>query len=250
MSVSRSDRDPVLLVALPERSTPAIRILFPEHVTVRRQGQPEHLYRFDEGAPPVQWHRNGNAVEYERDLPHGIHMLARATLADDGVLFHYEFANRSGIAYDMITALTDPRMQSVFHDPRLERTYVHGAAGFALLAERPVSGDSRYLASFRWPVPQRLVERRDDGITYVNRSRPVDEPLIATLSSDRTWIVASFARDAGNVWSNPALTCQHVDREIPLPAHATAVAETKMLVMRGSLDDARRREVAERSALR
>jgi len=39
----------------------------------------------------------------------------------------------------------------------------------------------------------------------------VDEPLIVTLSTDRKWIVASFIRATGNVWSNPELTCQHVD---------------------------------------
>jgi len=31
-------------------------------------------------------------------------MLAQATLADDGVLLHYEFLNRSNLAYDMIAA--------------------------------------------------------------------------------------------------------------------------------------------------
>ena len=61
-------------------------------------------------------------------------MLARATLQDDGVLFHYEFENRSGVDYTMITAVTDPRMTGVFHDVRLERTYVHRKDGFALLA--------------------------------------------------------------------------------------------------------------------
>jgi len=59
---------------------------------------------------------------------------------------------------------------------------------------------SRYLASFTWPVPQQRIEVRD-GITHYNKSRAVDEPLIATLPTDGKWVVASFARTTGNVWS-------------------------------------------------
>ncbi len=42
--------------------------------------------------------------------------------------------NNSRVAYDMIYAPTDPRLTSIFHDVRLERTYVHHADGFDLLA--------------------------------------------------------------------------------------------------------------------
>jgi len=28
-------------------------------------------------------------------------------------------------------------------------------------------------------------------------------PFIATVSTDKAWGIASFARTAGNVWSNP-----------------------------------------------
>jgi hypothetical protein len=57
---------------------------------------------------------------------------------------------------------------------------------------------ARYLASFTWPVPPRRVEYRGDGITYYNTRRRVDEPFIATVSSDTAWVVASFTRSTGN----------------------------------------------------
>src|SRR5262245_4607472 len=78
-----------LRITLP-RAT--IEVLFPEHVTALRHGatEAEHLYMSTTGSAPV-WRRSASALEYERDLPHDIHMLARATLQDDGVLFHYEF---------------------------------------------------------------------------------------------------------------------------------------------------------------
>lgn len=159
----------------------------------------------------------------------------------------------------MIYAVTDPRLTGMFHDVRLERTYVHRADGFDLLASEAPSRvtmpldqwlPSRYLASFRWPVPAERVEHRDDGITYYNASVPVDEPFIATLSIDREWVVASFARETGNVWSNPELTCQHVDPETSLLPRGEAAVEVKLLILRGSLDDALQQAVQQRRLLK
>jgi len=89
-------------------------------------------------------------LQYEKDFQGGLHMLARATLEDDGVRFRYEFVNRSEISYEMIYAPTDPRLTSIFHDVRLERTYVHHKDGFDLLAsETPgqVDHTSRSMAT-------------------------------------------------------------------------------------------------------
>jgi hypothetical protein len=40
------------------------------------------------------------------------------------------------------------------------------------------------------------------------------------------------------VWTNPELTCQHVDPAAPLPAGGTVALEVKLFVMRGSIADA------------
>jgi hypothetical protein len=109
---------------------------------------------------------------------------------------------------------------------------------------------ARYLVSFTWPVPARLVERRDDGITYYNKSRVVDQPFIATLSTEGGWLVASFTRNTGNVWSNPELTCQHVDPQTSLKPEQQAILEVKILVLRGSLQDALRRAIRQRQSLK
>lgn len=79
---------------------------------------------------------------------------------------------------------------------------------------------------------------------------PVDVPFIATLSADRTWVVASFARETGTVWSNPQLTCQHVDPQTSLLPGQPATLEVKLLVLRGSLDDALQRAVRQRDSLK
>jgi hypothetical protein len=181
------------------------------------------------------------------ELKSQVHMLARATLESDGVRYHYEFVNRSSVDYDMLQAISDPRLfQSIFRDLRLERTYVHRKNGFELLASdmparltMPLDQwlPSRYLDSYTWAVPppeKRAV--KDEGITYYNASRPVDEPFLATVSGDGKWIAATWNPDAGNVWTNPDLTCQHADSETSLKSGGTASLEVKTFVFKGTLE--------------
>jgi hypothetical protein len=108
---------------------------------------------------------------------------------------------------------------------------------------------SRYLASFTWHVPRQRVEGRTDGIGYYTKSRRVDEPLLATVSRDGKWVVASFTRTTGNVWSNPELTCQHVDPQTSLAPNQRAVLEVKILIFQGSLDQALQKAISQRSTL-
>jgi hypothetical protein len=267
MIVSPANSEPTLrlLLAGDGDAQIAADVIFPEHVSARKHGSTdvEHLYLFRPGQHEDRpaWRRVGQSLEYEADLKEGIHLLARATLEADGVLFHYEFVNLTGQAYDMIYAVTDPRMGvgSVFHDARLERTYVHRKEGFVLLgAETPERLTepmnewlpARYLASYTWPVPALLKDKRGDGITYYNTSWRVDEPMIATVSSDGKWVFASFTRTVGNVWSNPELTCQHVDPEVSLAAMGKSVVEVKELVFAGSLEIALTLVDAQKGALR
>ncbi len=264
LSIVEEDSDPALRVLLPSQSSSKAEmvVLFPEHVTAKKRGavEAEHLYLFRPGEqnPGPTWRKKGSSYEYERDFPGNIHMLARAMFEDDGVLFHYEFENRSDVDYAMITAVTDPRMTGVFHDLRLERTYVHRKDGFRLLAAdtpgrltMPMKEwlPVRYLDSYTWPIPAQRVERRADGITYYNASQPVDEPMIATVSSDQKWIAASFTKMTGNVWSNPELTCQHVDPERPLPPRAKVGWDVKFLVFEGTLDQALEKVKGQRPSL-
>lgn len=263
--VAEENTQPTVRIVLPGRSLrdQTIEVLFPEHVTVRKHGgtDAEHLYLFQSGktGEPVVWRRDGQSLQYEKDLKGDIHLTAIATLESDGVLFHYEFTNSSEVAYDMVWAPLDPRLTSIFHDVRLERTYVHLKDGFQLLASEtpdrltmPLDKwlPARYKASFTWPIPPQLVEHGKDGITYYNKSQPVDEPMVATLSEDHKWVVVSFSHTAGNVWSNPELTCQHVDEEKPMGPGQKTVLEVKLLVFAGSLDEALAKVVKQRNAVK
>ena len=243
---------PTLRIVLPDRPTSdrSIEVIFPEHATIRKRGSADarQLYMWQPGrfGERPRWRRWMQSLEYERSLPGDVHMLARATLETDGVRFQFRFRNRSDTTYDLVYAPIDPRLTADFHDVRLERTYVHHSDGFDLLASETPSRltmaldrwlPARYLASFTWPIPAQRVEERD-GIAYYNKSRAVDAPFIATLSRDGRWVIASFTRNTGNVWSNPELTCQHVDPQARLSPGGDAILETKILFVRGSLDDA------------
>jgi hypothetical protein len=263
ISVDAAGADPALLVTVPDRpqTTPSAKILFPEHLTVRARGHvdAQHLYLYRPGRHPnpPHWIKRGNSLEYQTDF-NRIHLLARASLAEDGIVFHYEFVNHSPVDYDMITAITDPRFHAVFYDPRLERTYIHRSGGFSLLASEtparltlPLTNwfPLRYLASYTAPIPTARVQHRADGITYYYNSQPIDQPMLATLSPDGAWVEATFSRNSGNVWTNPELTCQHADPERPLPHAARTAYEVKILIFRGSLDDALRKALAQRESL-
>ena len=264
LRVADENTYPTLRIVLPGHPTSdrAIEVIFPEHVTVRPRGRADatQLVLFQPGQSGERplWRRSGRSLEYERHLPGAVHMLARATLEEEGVRFHFRLSNQSDTTYDLIWAPIDPRLTSVFHDVRLERTYVHHTDGFDLLASETPSRvtmplnqwlPARYLASFTWPIPSQRVERRD-GLTYYNKSRAVDAPFIATLSQDGRWVIASFTRHTGNVWSNSALTCQHVDPQAALSPGEEAILETKVLVVRGSLEDVFKMAMQQRDSLK
>lgn len=252
--VVEENASPMLRMLLSSQpvSDRGIEVVFPEHVTVREQGksEAEHLYLFQTGGRGNRpaWRRVGQSLEYDMELKTQVHMLARAALESDGVRYRYDFVNRSSVNYEMLQAITDPRLRySTFQDVRLERTYVHHKDGFDLLGSETPSRltmpenewlPCRYLAPFTWPVVPRRVEQTQDGITWHHKSRRVDEPFIATVSKDGKWIVATCTRETGNVWVNPELTCQHADPQTTLEAGGKASLEVKTFVFRGTLKQA------------
>jgi hypothetical protein len=251
--VANEYADPSLWLSVPYEASgqDAVLVLLPEHVTVRRRGtsEAEHLYlwRPEQSGSRPNWRKVRNVLQYETEFAPGIHFLAQVSVEPDGVLYHYEFVNRSDVDFDSVQAVTDPRMISpLFHDVRLERTYVHDAQGFGLLAsdspERltmPLGQwlPNRYRISYAWPAEEIRVQKQADGITFLDASKRADEPVMATVSTDHRWIMATFSRNPGNLWTNPELTCQHADPEFALPRHSEGTVEEKTLFFRGTLQE-------------
>ncbi len=257
LMVAQESASPRLRILVPEESdsTQEIEVEFPEHVwgRDRKTKEIERLYAETPIGKPRPnlvtkfsgWRREENALLYEMDLKNEVTMRAQATLEPDGVRYSYIFTNHSATEYEELQAVTDPRLRGMFQDVFLERTYVHRAGRFELLAsdtpERLRMTEAewlpcRYLDSYEWPVPpaDKRVQKKE-GITYYNASRPVDEPFLATVSKDGRWIVATYTLHTGNVWSNPELTCQHADPSTELNPGETKRVGLKTFVFRGSL---------------
>lgn len=266
LAVDEQNDLPALRIFLPGQpdSDPGIFVLFPEHVTARERGRvdAQQLYLFRPGRQTGRpaWRRSGRSLEYQTEFPPGVRIIARATLEDDGVRYHYEFVNRSKLDFAMMYAVTDPRMVSVyFHDVRLERTYVHHKDGFDLLASEtpdrltlPLNRwlPNRHRVSYTWPVEPQRVAQQEDGISWYNKSRVVDEPFIATQSTDGKWIMATFSYDPGNVWVNPELTCQHADPQVSLHSGQTRSYELKTLLVQETLEQALTRVRQQRAGMK
>lgn len=253
LAVDEQNDLPALRISLPGQpaSDPGIFVVFPEHVTAveRNKTDSQRLYLFRPGRQTGRpsWRRTTRSLEYTADFAPGVRMIARATLEDDGVRYRYEFVNRSTVDYTMMQAVTDPRMISPYlRDVLLERTYVHHQDGFDLLASETLDRltlvaqnrwlPNRHRVSYSWPVEVLRWAKQPDGVTWYNKSRVVNEPFIATQSTDGQWIMATFSRDPGNVWVNPELTCQHADPQISLPRGQTRSYELKTLLVQGTLD--------------
>src|SRR5258708_28870630 len=130
LMVVDENNQPTLRIVLPGHPTSdrAIEVLFPEHVTVRPRGSTDahQLYLFQPGQSGERplWRRSERSLEYERNLPCAVHMLARATLEDDGVRFHFRLSNQSDMTYDLISPPIDPGLTAQCYTVRLERRYV------------------------------------------------------------------------------------------------------------------------------
>jgi len=249
---------PLLKILLPgEPNTDrGMEIEFPEHVTGlnKQSNQAEHLYLVTNGNNNQRslptWKVQAKSLVYESVLNGNIRMIAKAQLDSDGVTYTYTFTNSSSIAYENLQAVTCVKLYSSFSDTLLQRTYVHHANGFELLASEtperltmPLNKwiPCRYLVSYTWPVPTERIQKDEDGITRYYKSKKIDEPFIATVSHDGKWIAATFTNETGNVWTNPERSCQHADPSIILQPGETKTLRLKTIFVKGTLDQVLRK---------
>jgi len=245
---------PLLKILLPGQpvSERGIEVEFPEHVTGlnEQSNTVEHLYLVTNGTSNKrtlpEWKTDGNTLMYETELNGNIKMTARVQLDDNAVRYSYEFVNRSTITYANLQAVTCVKLFSDFSDTLLERTFVHHANGFDLLASEtpgrltmPLQKwlPCRYLVSYSWPVVANKIEKDDDGITRYNKSRKADKPFIATLSHNKKWVAATYTAETGNLWTNPERSCQHADPAVTLQPKETKSLRLTTFIYKGDLSE-------------
>ncbi len=235
---------PTLQILLPNQSSSerGIEVEFPEHVTVinEKTKVAEHLYLDSRGnqnnMTTPSWKIEGSTIIYETVFNDNVKMTAKAQLDTDGVRYSYSLTNNSFVSYQKVQAVTCVKLYSAFSDILLERTYVHHAEGFDLLASEtperitmPLNKwlPCRYLVAYDWPVAAKRIEKDEDSITRYNKSRKADLPVIATLSHDKQWVAATFTTKTGNLWTNPERSCHHAD-----PSSELKIKETQMLTLK------------------
>ena len=247
------DKDyPLLKILLPGQSLSerGIEVEFPEHVTGLNENSKdvEHLYLVTRGTgnkrtSPV-WKVEGNTLRYETNLSNQVKMIAKVRLEFNRVEYTYEFINHSNISYTNFQAVTCVKLYSAFSDTLLQRTYVHHTNGFDLLASEtpqrlhmPMNKwlPCRYMVSYNWPVPSKLIVKDEDSITRYNKSRKADKPFIATISHDKKWIAATYTSETGNLWTNPERSCHHADPSVYLKPGDTKSLELKTFIFQGNL---------------
>lgn len=244
---------PLLKLLLPDQpeTDRGIEIEFPEHVTgLNLQSKDrQHLYLVTSGTVNrrtlPQWKVSANTISYETVLNSAVKLIASATLDPTGVRYRYRLINLTDTAYQHLQAVTCVQLYSQFSDTLLERCYVHDKNGFTLLAAETPGRLSmplnkwlpcRYLVSYTWPVPDKRVEKDEDGITRYYRSVKADKPFIATLSHNKKWVAATYTGQTGNMWTNPERSCHHADPETALAGHETKTLELGTFVYRGPLE--------------
>jgi len=243
---------PLLKILLPGQrdNDRGIEVEFPEHVTgvEEKTNEVRQLYfvtnRNSKRTLPV-WHVEGKALIYQSKLNDAISLIAKATLEEDGVRYTYSFTNHSNVSYTNFQAVTCVKLYNLFSDTLLQRTYVHHAEGFDLVASETPERltlpqeqwwPCRYLVSYTWPINKKHVEKVEDGITHYHKSRKTDRPMIATYSKDHQWVAATYTKETGNLWTNPERSCHHADPVVTLKAEETKVLTLKTFVIRGNLD--------------
>jgi len=243
---------PLIKILLPGQSLSerGIEVEFPEHVTGlnEKSKDVEHLYLVTRGAgnkrtSPI-WKVEGNTLRYETDLSNQVKMIAKVQLEFNRVEYSYEFINHSNISYANFQAVTCVKLFSAFSDTLLQRTYVHHTNGFDLLASEtpqrlhmPLNKwlPCRYMVSYNWPVPFKLIVKDADSIKRYNKSRKADKPFIATISHDKKWIAATYTSETGNLWTNPERSCHHADPSVYLKSGDTKRLELKTFIFQGKL---------------
>jgi hypothetical protein len=140
-------------------------------------------------------------------------------------------------------------------DVRLDRTYLHADGRFVPFAEGIVNRLD--LAEREWrsfalraelnrpppvqpetaPRNPRHTQKRGHKKTVFLARRP-DLPVIATLSTDRRWVVATWSPASAALWTNVNWTCHHSDPICRRTIEPGAVAELegKIFVYPGTLE--------------
>jgi hypothetical protein len=187
---------------------------------------------------PVVWQGNEKELFYEMKLDNNMVLHSRAKVVDNSIFLEFQLDNNTN--KDFVDIDIECCVQSQYvtdiSDKHLERTMVLIDGTFrtfmdALPNFREFSDRSKIIDFFHaYTKKDHSPELTSENI--FDKPHPgypddperklrwwivpldIDIPVIATLSKDSTWSVATSSGKGINVWHNPVLSCQHVDYSI------------------------------------
>lgn len=206
---------------------------------------------------PVDWQGNDKQLFYEMTFDNNLVLHSRATVVNNSrVSLEFQLDNNTEMdLVEMdIESCVQPQYIPDICDHRAERTMVltngtwqafkDAIPNFqGLLAGRKEVGEYFHAFTNRDYCPEftskNVVDKHHAGrITrwWIVPS-VIDIPVIATISKDGSWTVATSCELSLNVWHNPALSCHHADIAIPeCKAGQSIKGEMVIHVVSGGMD--------------
>jgi len=188
---------------------------------------------------PVKWEGNDKKLSYEMKFDNGMVLNASARVEGTKVIMSHRLTN--GTELDLKDVKMWNCVQNVFleniNDPKMERTSTITSGKYELF-KNMIPASREYTDKVK-PELQRFLGFRDlnsrgfkdcphviphpgfpddpaQRIYFWESDKAIDLPIIATMSKDGQWGVATMSSLAPGVWSNPGISCQHADRAYPL----------------------------------
>ncbi|MCE5327086.1 MAG: hypothetical protein LLG01_11810 [Planctomycetaceae bacterium] len=177
--------------------------------------------------PAVAWRKAEGGIEFDRELPIGLSVGGRLTLAAPGVVaMTLTFDNRGGERIGGIKLQTCAFLKAIkeFSEHTMANKFVH-ATGKGWMP---------------WEAAQKLPGGAG-GVMVGWHSGPdvLDMPLIVTRSSQepRRLVAMTWFEHTESVTGNPGHPCMHADPNVPdLAPGAKAVLHGELMFFEGTLD--------------
>ncbi len=207
---------------------------------------------------PVKWQGDDKSLSYELKFDNGMVLNSSARVEGTKVIMSHKLTN--GTDMDLKDVKMWNCVQNVFleniNDPKMERTSTITAGEYELF-KNMIPASKEYTDKVK-PELQRFLgfkdlnsrsfkecphviphpgfpDDPDQRIYFWESDKAIDVPIIATMSKDGQWGVATMSSQAPGVWSNPGISCQHADRAYPLcKAGETIDIVNQVVVFEGS----------------
>jgi len=205
---------------------------------------------------PVQWQGDEKMLSYTMDFDNGMSLTSSAQVIKTGIILTHKLRNNTSLnlkelkMWNCVQLTTAPNL----HDPLMERTHVLVDNKFKLIRQlvpkfKPWSLSESNLPHFfraftanehRWykeddnPHTSPHPGYPDDpskAITTWQVIPLINTAVLATVSKDTRWGIATYSSDSDSVFTNATNTCHHADAAInSCPAGKTMMISNRILL--------------------